>query len=192
MRRPTGLSASAETSPARRPTQRFKPRATLYSPPPSETEKVRVVATRPSPGSRRSITSPRAIRSYRHSRAGRSSRMLMARRLASPRRGPLVRAARPGRSGRTGIRGRAGARGCSWRGGSRRRGAAPDLVEAPGGDQGFVAEPAAAAGDHGGQLEVLADGAGADAPGRDEPQAGIGRRDRAQEGGAAEGRHRED
>jgi hypothetical protein len=52
----------------------FRPRATLYSPPPSDAEKFRVVATRPFPGSSRSMTSPRATRSYRHSCAGRNSR----------------------------------------------------------------------------------------------------------------------
>ena len=48
--RPTGLSASAVTTAVRRPKQRFSPRATLYSPPPSQTWNVRVVWTRPSPG----------------------------------------------------------------------------------------------------------------------------------------------
>ena len=36
-RRPTGLSASAVTIAVLRPKQRFNPRATLYSPPPSQT-----------------------------------------------------------------------------------------------------------------------------------------------------------
>src|SRR5690348_7513849 len=63
--RPTGLSAKAVTTAVSRPKQRLSPRATLYSPPPSQTWKLRVVATRPSPGSSRSITSPRATRSKR-------------------------------------------------------------------------------------------------------------------------------
>ena len=65
-RRPTGLSASAVTIAVRRPKQRRSPRATLYSPPPSQAVKVRVVWMRPSPGSRRSITSPRLTSSKRH------------------------------------------------------------------------------------------------------------------------------
>src|SRR3954452_9918637 len=63
--RPTGLSAKAVTTAVSSPKQRLSPRATLYSPPPSQTWKLRVVATRPSPGSRRSITSPSATRSKR-------------------------------------------------------------------------------------------------------------------------------
>src|SRR5439155_6043095 len=47
------------------PKQRFRPRATLYSPPPSHTRSCRAVWMRPSPGSRRSITSPSATRSQR-------------------------------------------------------------------------------------------------------------------------------
>ena len=43
-RRPTGSSAKAVTTAVSRPKQRFSPRATLYSPPPSQTSKVRVVA----------------------------------------------------------------------------------------------------------------------------------------------------
>src|ERR1041385_4692246 len=66
-RRPTALSASAVTTAASIPKQRLRPRATLYSPPPSQTWNVRVVATRPSPGSRRSITSPRLTMSQRQS-----------------------------------------------------------------------------------------------------------------------------
>src|SRR5262245_13672464 len=49
-----------------RPKQRLRPRATLYSPPPSSTSKLRVVATRRSPGSKRNITSPRLTRAQRH------------------------------------------------------------------------------------------------------------------------------
>src|SRR5215469_10041854 len=65
--RPTGLSASAVTIAVFNPKQRRRPRATLYSPPPSHTENCRVVATRTSPGSSRSITSPRLTRSHLHS-----------------------------------------------------------------------------------------------------------------------------
>src|SRR5258706_15179826 len=64
-RRPMGLSANADTSAVSIPKQRFKPRATLYSPPPSHTRNCRAVWMRPSPGSSRSITSPSATRSQR-------------------------------------------------------------------------------------------------------------------------------
>src|SRR6266850_262592 len=64
--RPTGLSASAVTILVSIPKQRRRPRATLYSPPPSQTWKLRAVWMRPSPGSSRSITSPRLTRSQRH------------------------------------------------------------------------------------------------------------------------------
>src|SRR5947207_10662605 len=63
--RPNGLSASGVTIEHSNPKQRFSPRATLYSPPPSETSKLRVVQTRRSPGSKRSITSPRLRQSHR-------------------------------------------------------------------------------------------------------------------------------
>src|SRR5262245_12256757 len=66
-RRPTGLSTKAVTIAVSIPKQRFRPRATLYSPPPSQTSKRRVVWIRPSPGSRRSMTSPSATRSKRQS-----------------------------------------------------------------------------------------------------------------------------
>src|ERR1700691_523251 len=49
-----------------RPKQRLRPRATLYSPPPSETSKARVVQMRRLPGSKRNITSPRLTRSQQH------------------------------------------------------------------------------------------------------------------------------
>src|SRR5438874_4927681 len=64
-RRPSGWSANAFTTAVSRPNQRSKPRDTLYSPPPSQTRKVRVVAIRLSPGSKRSMTSPRLTRSHR-------------------------------------------------------------------------------------------------------------------------------
>ena len=55
-----------------RPKQRRRPRATLYSPPPSHTLNCRAVATRTSPGSSRSITSPRLTRSHLHSACART------------------------------------------------------------------------------------------------------------------------
>src|SRR5258707_9537520 len=48
-----------------KPKQRLRPRATLYSPPPSQAWNIRVVATRVSPGSSRSMTSPSETRSKR-------------------------------------------------------------------------------------------------------------------------------
>ena len=57
-RRPTSLSTNAVRTAARLPKQRRRPRATLYSPPPSQAWNGRVVRTRPSPGSRRSMISP--------------------------------------------------------------------------------------------------------------------------------------
>src|SRR5471030_3560344 len=57
------LSTNAVAIAVRRPKQRRRPRATLYSPPPSQTRNARAVRTRPSPGSRRSMTSPSATRS---------------------------------------------------------------------------------------------------------------------------------
>src|SRR5882762_6495317 len=65
-RRPTGSSAKAVTTAVSRPKQRFRPRATLYSPPPSQTSKERVLAMRFSPGSKRTMISPRLTRSQRH------------------------------------------------------------------------------------------------------------------------------
>src|ERR1700690_2819032 len=65
IKRPTGLSASAVIIPVRKPKQRRRPRATLYSPPPSHTSNLRAVWMRPAPGSRRNITSPRQRRSQR-------------------------------------------------------------------------------------------------------------------------------
>src|SRR5205807_1311282 len=65
--RPTGSSTNAVTTAVSSPKQRFSPRATLYSPPPSHTSNDRAVAIRRSPGSNRTITSPRLSRSHRHS-----------------------------------------------------------------------------------------------------------------------------
>jgi hypothetical protein len=66
-RRPTALSASAVTIAVSIPKHLLKPRATLYSPPPSHARKCRVVAMRSSPGSSRNITSPRLTRSQAQS-----------------------------------------------------------------------------------------------------------------------------
>src|ERR1051325_6421477 len=60
------------------PKQRFKPRATLYSPPPSHTRKLRVVVTRPSPGSSRSMTSPRLTMSQRQFVFGLATKKLIS------------------------------------------------------------------------------------------------------------------
>src|SRR6266403_1397566 len=64
---PTGSSVNAVTIAVFNPKQRFSPRATLYSPPPSHTSNDRAVAMRRSPGSSRTMTSPRLTRSQRHS-----------------------------------------------------------------------------------------------------------------------------
>src|SRR3990170_2662277 len=76
-KRPTGLSTRAVTTVVRIPKQRRRPRATLYSPPPSHARKLRAVCMRPSPGSRLSITSPRLTRSHRQSVADRISSAAM-------------------------------------------------------------------------------------------------------------------
>src|SRR5882757_6346946 len=73
--RPTGLSASAVTMAVFNPKHRRNPRATLYSPPPSHTLNWRAVATRTSPGSSRSITSPRLTSSHLHSSFARTTRL---------------------------------------------------------------------------------------------------------------------
>ena len=61
--RPTSLSASAVTTAVRRPKQRRSPRATLYSPPPSQTWNAARSRCGRRPGSSRSITSPSATAS---------------------------------------------------------------------------------------------------------------------------------
>src|ERR1700747_2483571 len=48
------------------PKHLFKPRATLYSPPPSLTSNCLVVQIRLSPGSNRNMTSPKLSKSHRH------------------------------------------------------------------------------------------------------------------------------
>src|SRR5215467_12548215 len=62
--RPIGLSTNAVTIAASKPKHLFSDRATLYSPPPSYTSKLRAVQMRLSPGSNLSMTSPRATRSH--------------------------------------------------------------------------------------------------------------------------------
>src|SRR5674476_827708 len=89
IRRPISLSANAVTIAARSPKARRRPRATLYSPPPSQARKDRAVRMRPSPGSRRSITSPSDTASKRHSDAGRMLRsaIVIVLRLSTGRKG---------------------------------------------------------------------------------------------------------
>src|SRR5882724_11363967 len=77
--RPTSLSANAVATAVRKPKQRRNPRATLYSPPPSQTLNSRVERIRPSPGSNRSIISPRESRSYLQEPGGFSCRVDMVR-----------------------------------------------------------------------------------------------------------------
>src|SRR6267142_858020 len=75
--RPTSLSANAVQTAVLSPKHRRIPRATLYSPPPSQTLNSRAVLTRPSPGSKRSMISPNATRSNLHEAAGLMFRMDM-------------------------------------------------------------------------------------------------------------------
>src|ERR1700722_18124904 len=62
---PIGLSANAVAIAVRIPKQRRSSRATLYSPPPSQAWNCLAVWILPSPGSRRSITSPKLTQSQR-------------------------------------------------------------------------------------------------------------------------------
>jgi hypothetical protein len=55
---PRSLTGSAVMAVARLPQHLRMARATLYSPPPSQAANWRAVRMRPSPGSRRSMTSP--------------------------------------------------------------------------------------------------------------------------------------
>ncbi len=64
---PTSLSANAVRTAVFMPKHLCRPRITLYSPPPSHARKLLAVLILPSPGSRRSITSPRETASYLHS-----------------------------------------------------------------------------------------------------------------------------
>src|SRR5664280_1368679 len=90
-RRPISLSASDVTIAARWPNARRRPRATLYSPPPSQARKDLAVRMRPSPGSRRSITSPRDTASKRHADAGRMLRSAIVKLLRLVSRSVVVR-----------------------------------------------------------------------------------------------------
>ena len=87
--RPTALSASAVTTAVFIPKQRRRPRATLYSPPPSHNWNWRAVATRTSPGSSRSITSPRLTRSHLHSSLLRITRLFFPSAINSKLLGPI-------------------------------------------------------------------------------------------------------
>src|SRR4030095_3109935 len=75
--RPTALSANDVTTAVSKPKHRLSPRATVYSPPPSQTSKRRVVAMRRSPGSNRSMTSPSASKSQRTSDLGLMTKLSM-------------------------------------------------------------------------------------------------------------------
>src|SRR5262245_20189742 len=66
---PRSLTGNAVTTVERLPQHLRIARATLYSPPPSHTWKLRALRTRPNPGSNRSITSPRDAQSQRLSPA---------------------------------------------------------------------------------------------------------------------------
>src|SRR5690606_2733170 len=136
MRRPTSLSAKAVTTAVRRPKQRRRPRATLYSPPPSHAVKERAVRTRMSPGSRRSMTSPSEIWSKRQLDLGLTFNMGNLRGGVDAGYSPLHRftdfSDHP-----HGLRGQAG-----------------DFLPVPVGDQLRRDHPAAAHGQHGGNLQV--------------------------------------
>ena len=67
---PISLSAKAVMTAVFIPKHLRRPRTTLYSPPPSHARKLRAVRILPSPGSRRSITSPKDTASKAHSFAG--------------------------------------------------------------------------------------------------------------------------
>ena len=67
---PTSLSAKAVMTAVFKRKHLRSPRITLYSPPPSQARKLLAVRILPSPGSKRSITSPRDTASYLHSSAG--------------------------------------------------------------------------------------------------------------------------
>src|SRR4029079_14909732 len=67
---PRSLTGSAVTAVARLPQHLRMARATLYSPPPSHTWKLRALRTRPKPGSKRSMISPNEAQSHLVSAAG--------------------------------------------------------------------------------------------------------------------------
>jgi hypothetical protein len=68
---PRSLLGNAVTTVERLPQHLRMARATLYSPPPSQTWKLRALRTRPNPGSKRSMTSPNDAQSQRQSLEGR-------------------------------------------------------------------------------------------------------------------------
>src|SRR6187399_1686090 len=67
---PRSLTGRAVTAVERLPQHLRMARATLYSPPPSQTWKLRALRTRPKPGSKRSMISPNEAQSQRVSAAG--------------------------------------------------------------------------------------------------------------------------
>src|SRR5258708_3945233 len=89
-----------------RPKQRFNPRATLYSPPPSLTRKSRAVQILYSPGSKRSMTSPRLIKSQRHASFGLMERGIFSLLRVSDLRGNQSRAEKMDEQQRKQVSGR--------------------------------------------------------------------------------------
>ena len=77
MRWPTSLSTSAVTTAVLSPKHFRRPRATLYSPPPSQAWNCRAVRIRPSPGSRRSMISPSETSSKAQEPAGLRGRAMV-------------------------------------------------------------------------------------------------------------------
>ena len=75
---PTSLSAKAVMTAVFNLKHLRSPRITLYSPPPSHARKLLAVRILPSPGSKRSITSPRDTASYLHSFAGLKFKSIIA------------------------------------------------------------------------------------------------------------------
>src|SRR5476649_2430331 len=73
---PTSLSTKAVQTAVFRPKAFRRPREVLYSPPPSQALKRRAVRMRPSPGSRRSMTSPSESWSRAHWEWGRRVRLM--------------------------------------------------------------------------------------------------------------------
>src|ERR1035437_5859911 len=166
-RRPISLSVSAVTIAPRRPNARRRPRATLYSPPPSQARKDLAVRIRPSPGSRRSITSPRDTASKRHTDAGRMLRSAIVILLVLVSHA-LTRYARGGSAG-----------GQSQGHGVGRQ--PPDTVEVAGLHEIARNHPRAAHRGDGGDGQVLGQVLGADPAGGHEPDRAEGggkRRDR--------------
>ena len=111
---PSSFRGRAVATAVGRPKVFRRPRATLYSPPPSHTRKLRALRTRSSPGSRRSMTSPSARQSQRRSLAGgmdQSSARITGRRIRTGRdRSPRPSGDNPRHWGAAGRRGRFRAR----------------------------------------------------------------------------------